>query len=101
MPPAVSRAAAAVAARGTGTGGNVPAPAAHSGGAGAVLHYGDAMADEPTTSRAVAITLIVLTALAFIGILAGLAMGRIDVAGMAGLVLVLLWFGVLGFRGRR
>ena len=48
-----------------------------------------------------AIVLVVLTALAFAGILAGLAMGRIEVAGLSGLVLVLLWFGVLGVRGRR
>ena len=59
------------------------------------------MADDPAPNRAMAIVLVVLTALAFIGILAGLALGRIDVAGLAGLVLVLLWFGVLGVRGRR
>jgi len=36
--------------------------------------------------------MIVLTALAFIGVLVGLAIGQVAVAGAAGLVLVLLWF---------
>jgi hypothetical protein len=40
----------------------------------------------------VAITMIVLTALAFIGVLVGLAIGQVAVAGASGLVLVLLWF---------
>lgn len=66
-----------------------------------MLHYRCAMADAPGTSRTMAIVLVVLTVLSFAAILTGLAMGRIDVAGIGGLCLVLLWFGVLGFRGRR
>jgi hypothetical protein len=49
----------------------------------------------------VAIALLVLTGLAFAGILAGLATGRIEIAGISGVVLVALWFAVLGLRGRR
>jgi membrane-bound ClpP family serine protease len=66
-----------------------------------MLHYGWRMSDRPALSRPVAITLVVLTGLAFVGILAGLAVGRIDIAGISGVVLVVLWFAVLGFRGRR
>jgi hypothetical protein len=49
----------------------------------------------------VAIALVVLTGLAFAGILAGLATGHIEIAGISGVVLVALWFAVLGLRGRR
>lgn len=66
-----------------------------------MLHYGCGMSDRPALSRPVAIALVVLTGLAFVGILAGLAVGRIDIAGISGAVLVVLWFAVLGFRGRR
>jgi NADH-quinone oxidoreductase subunit L len=50
---------------------------------------------------AMAIALVVLTGLAFAGILAGLATGRVEIAGISGVVLVALWFAVLGLRGRR
>jgi hypothetical protein len=66
-----------------------------------MLHYGWDMSERPGLSRPVAITLVVLTGLAFVGILGGLAVGRIDIAGISGAVLVVLWFAVLGLRGRR
>lgn len=43
-------------------------------------------------SPALAITLVAITVLAFIAILVGLAIGRIAVAGAAGIVLVIVWF---------
>ena len=36
--------------------------------------------------------MIVVAALAFIGILVGLMIGRLEVAGISGIVLVVLWF---------
>jgi hypothetical protein len=66
-----------------------------------MLHYGWGMSDRPALSRPLAIALVVLTGLAFVGILGGLAVGRIDIAGISGMVLVVLWFVVLGVRGRR
>jgi membrane-bound ClpP family serine protease len=66
-----------------------------------MLHYGWVMRDRPALSRPLAIALVVLTGLAFVGILGGLAVGRIDIAGISGMVLVVLWFVVLGVRGRR
>jgi hypothetical protein len=66
-----------------------------------MLHYGWVMPDRPALSRPLAIALVVLTGLAFVGILGGLAVGRIDIAGISGMVLVVLWFVVLGVRGRR
>lgn len=39
-----------------------------------------------------AIALIVVAALAFIGVLVGLAVGQVIVAGIAGVVLVAIWF---------
>ena len=66
-----------------------------------MLHYGCGMPERPALTRPVAIALEVLTVLAFVGILGGLAVGRIDIAGISGAVLVVLWFAVLGFRGRR
>ena len=66
-----------------------------------MLHYRCAMPERPPLSRPVAIALVVLTGLAFAGILVGLATGHIDIAGISGAVIVVLWFAVLGLRGRR
>ena len=66
-----------------------------------MLQYGCRMSERPPLSRTVAIVLVALTVLAFVGILGGLAAGRIDIAGISGAVLVVLWFVLLGFRGRR
>ena len=82
-------------------GGNVPPVSAVWAGLRAMLHYRGDMPDRPALSRPVAISLAVLTGLAFVGILAGLAVGRIDIAGISGMVLVVLWFVLLGLRGRR
>ena len=82
-------------------GGNVAVGSAPGARRWAMLHYGWRMPERPALSRPVAIALVVLTGLAFIGILGGLAVGRIDIAGISGLVLVVLWFAVLGLRGRR
>ena len=87
--------------RGIVTDVNVLMGAAHGVGTAAMLHYGAPMSERPALSRPVAIALVVLTGLAFVGILGGLAVGRIDIAGISGLVLVVLWFAVLGLRGRR
>ncbi len=56
----------------------------------------------PTPSRTLAIVLVVLTALAFVGILVGLAIGQLVVSGGAALALVVLWFvlRVMQKRGR-
>lgn len=43
-------------------------------------------------SRGVAIALIAVAALAFIGVLVGLAIGQVVIAGAAGVVLVAAWF---------
>jgi len=82
-------------------GGNVAAVSAAGARRAPMLHYGWAMPDRPALSRPVAIALVVLTGVAFVGILGGLAVGRIDIAGISGVVLVVLWFVVLGVRGRR
>ncbi len=51
-------------------------------------------------SRGVAIVLIAVVAVAFIGILAGLATGQVVVAGAAGAVLVIVWFGFRSLQRR-
>ena len=50
------------------------------------------MSESAGPSRPVAITLAVITGLAFVGILVGLALGMLAVAGICGMVLVLMWF---------
>jgi len=45
-------------------------------------------------------TLAVITGLAFVGILAGLALGMLAVAGICGMVLVLMWFVLMGLKRR-
>ena len=82
-------------------GGNVAVASAPGSRLRPMLHYGWGMSDRPALSRPLAIALVVLTGLAFVGILGGLAVGRIDIAGISGMVLVVLWFVVLGVRGRR
>ena len=49
------------------------------------------MSESAGPSRRVAITLAVITGLAFVGILVGLALGMLAVAGICGMVLVLMW----------
>ncbi len=50
------------------------------------------MSDDGKPSRGVAIGMLVLTGIAFIGVIVGLAMGQLAVAGTAAVVLVVLWF---------
>ncbi|MSO44731.1 MAG: hypothetical protein EXQ74_05435 [Thermoleophilia bacterium] len=52
------------------------------------------MATDGQPSRPLAIALVVLAALAFIGVLAGLAIGRMDLVGISAVALVGLWFGL-------
>lgn len=80
--------------------GNLPAPPAQAACRGAMLHYRCRMSDRPSVSRPVAIALLVMTVLAFVAILVGLAVGQLAVAGMGGFLLVVMWFAVLGFGGR-
>jgi Flp pilus assembly protein TadB len=47
---------------------------------------------EGQPSRPVAIALIAVAALAFITVLVGLAIGQVAIAGVAGVVLVAVWF---------
>lgn len=51
-------------------------------------------------SRPVAIALIVIAALAFIGVLVGLAIGQVVIAGAAGVVLVAIWFALRSIQRR-
>lgn len=80
--------------------GNLPATPAYAAWPGAMLHYRCPMPDRPSVSRPVAIALLVMTVLAFVAILGGLAVGQIAVAGVGGFLLVVMWFAVLGFGGR-
>ena len=50
------------------------------------------MSEPGKPSRQLAIVMLVLTGLAFIAIIVGLAMGQLVVAAVAGIVLVILWF---------
>jgi Flp pilus assembly protein TadB len=43
-------------------------------------------------SRSTAIVILVVVALAFIAILVGLAIGQVMIAGVAGVILVVVWF---------
>ena len=58
------------------------------------------MSESAGPSRRVAITLAVITGLAFVGILVGLALGMLAVAGICGMVLVLMWFVLMGLKKR-
>lgn len=51
-------------------------------------------------SRPVAIALIAAAALAFIAVLVGLAIGQVVIAGVAGVVLVVVWFVLRSFQRR-
>ncbi len=48
-----------------------------------------------------AIALIIITGAAFVGVVVGLALGQAIIAGVGGLVLVIVWFAIMGFRKRR
>ena len=58
------------------------------------------MSESAGPSRRVAITLAVITGLACVGILVGLALGMLAVAGICGMVLVLMWFVLMGLKKR-
>ena len=65
-----------------------------------MLHYRSVMSDRPAVSRPLAIALLVMTVLAFVAILVGLAIGQLAVAGVGEFLLVVMLFAVLGFGGR-
>ncbi len=48
-----------------------------------------------------AIALVTITGAAFAGVVVGLALGQAIIAGVGGLVLVIVWFAIMGFRKRR
>lgn|GEM_PF-737797 len=50
------------------------------------------MSDTGKPSRQLAIAMVIMAGVAFIAILVGLAMGQLAVAGVAAVVLVILWF---------
>ncbi|MBM3665792.1 MAG: hypothetical protein FJW92_08375 [Actinobacteria bacterium] len=50
------------------------------------------MSDQGKPSRGLAIGMLMLTGLAFVAIIVGLAMGQLAAAGTAAVVLVILWF---------
>lgn len=89
------------AERGIATDGNVPAASAADTRARAVLQYGQRMSEPPVQSRRMAIALIIITGAAFVGVVVGLALGQAIIAGVCGLVLVIVWFAIMGFRKRR
>ncbi len=55
---------------------------------------------EGQPSRPVAIALIAVAALAFIAVLVGLAIGQVVIAGVAGVVLVAVWFALRAIQKR-
>ncbi len=89
------------AERGIATDGNVSAASAADTYATAVLQYGQRMSEPPVQSRRMAIALIIITGAAFVGVVVGLALGQAIIAGVGGLVLVIVWFAIMGFRKRR
>ncbi len=50
------------------------------------------MSGTSQPSRSTAIVILVVVALAFIAILVGLAIGQVMIAGVAGVILVVVWF---------
>jgi hypothetical protein len=50
------------------------------------------VSDTGKPSRQLAIAMVIMAGVAFIAILVGLAMGQLAVAGVAAVVLVILWF---------
>ncbi len=69
--------------------------------AGAVLQYGQRMSVPPVQSRRRAIALACITGAAFGGVIVGLALGQAIIAGVGGLVLVIVWFAIMGVRKPR